>query len=55
MKMKQYVSWAPWLWWIVPCPILLMISRKVMGNHHVWYQGKGISLETNPFNHKDYQ
>jgi hypothetical protein len=46
MKKYKYWSWMPWMRWFVPLPILIMISKKMMGNHHVWYQDDCITLET---------
>jgi len=43
---KPYWSWRWWVRWFLPLPILVWLSKRKMGNHHVWYQDEEINLET---------
>jgi hypothetical protein len=47
--MMIYHSFRWWIRWFVPLPILIRVSKRTFGNHHVWYQDDSISLETHPF------
>lgn len=46
MSKRAYWSWRWWIRWFIPLPLLVKLSKRQMGNHHVWYQDDFINLET---------